>query len=82
MPELEAGLFGDLSNSYIVDNSKIKSFVPGYLAITHFEVGIRQSIAYYMDNTKLQTIDEELNDKMDLMIASYEEFLSKARNRK
>ena len=76
MPEFKAQLFGDASNSYVVNNSKIKSFVPGYIATTNFEQGIRQSISFYQNHPELQTIDDELNDKMDRAIASYEEFLA------
>ncbi|WP_112182443.1 NAD-dependent epimerase/dehydratase family protein [Paraliobacillus zengyii] len=76
MPEFKAPLFGDASTSYVVDNSKIKSFVPGYKATTNFEQGIRESIAYFEENPELQTIDHVLNEKMDYAIASYEEFLA------
>ncbi|MFC5652592.1 NAD-dependent epimerase/dehydratase family protein [Paenibacillus solisilvae] len=76
MPEVKAGLLGDASNSYVVDNRKIKTFVPGYTATTYFERGIRQSIAYFRAHPELQTVDEEMNAKMDHMIAAYEAFLS------
>lgn len=76
MPEFKAPLFGDASNSYVVDNSKIKSFVPDYKATTNFEQGIQESIAYYRENPEFQTIDDDLNMKMDNAIASYEVFLS------
>lgn len=76
LPEFKAGLFGDASHSYVVDNRKIKTFVPGYHATMNFEHGIRQSIAYFRAHPELQTIDEDLDAKMDKMIAAYEEFLS------
>lgn len=76
LPEFRAGLFGDTSNSYVVDNRKIKIFVPGYNATMSFELGIRQSIAYFRTHPELQTIDEVLDAKMDKMITAYEAFLS------
>ncbi|MFC4809890.1 SDR family oxidoreductase [Paenibacillus sp. GCM10023250] len=76
LPEFRAGLFGDASNSYVVDNRKIKTFVPGYAATTSFERGIRQSIAYFRARPELQTIDEALNARMDRAIAAYERFLA------
>jgi len=79
MPELRAPLFGDLSNSYILDNSKIKSFVPGYMATTRFDQGIRQSIAHFQQERGLQTVDEPMNAKLDAMIAAYEGFLERAK---
>lgn len=81
MPELKAPLFGDLSNSYILDNSKIKSFVPGYSATVPFDQGIRQSIAYFQKDRRLQTVDEPMNAKLDAMVEAYEGFLEKARTR-
>jgi nucleoside-diphosphate-sugar epimerase len=76
MPEFKGSLFGDACNSYVLDNSKIKKFVPGYTATTSFEHGIRQSIAYFEEHPELQTVDEVLNAKMDKTIAAYEAFLS------
>jgi nucleoside-diphosphate-sugar epimerase len=78
MPELKAALYGDISNSYIVDNSKIKSFVPGYMATTRFDQGIRQSITYFQKNRGLQTIDEPMNARLDAMIGAYDAFLETA----
>ncbi len=75
IPELEGPLFGDLSNSYVVDNTKIKTFVPEYQATTNFENGIRQSIAYFEANPELQRIDVAFNKKMDKAIEVYETFL-------
>lgn len=71
LPEYKAGLFGDASNSYVVDNRN-----PGYQATMNFERGIRQSLAYFEAYPELQTIDEELNARMDKMISSYENFLA------
>ncbi|WP_078543288.1 NAD-dependent epimerase/dehydratase family protein [Litchfieldia alkalitelluris] len=76
LPEMKAPLFGDASNSYIVDNSKIKKFIPQYKATTTFEVGIQQSIAYFKNHHERQTIDNELNARMDRAITTYEDFLS------
>ena len=81
MPEQRAPLFGDIANSYILDNSKIKSYVPGYAATTLFEQGIRKSIAWFREDRRRQTIDEALNARLDAMIEAYEGFLEKARAR-
>ena len=43
-PEFKGGLLGDTCNSYVLDNSKIKRFVPDYVATTKFEIGIRETI--------------------------------------
>jgi nucleoside-diphosphate-sugar epimerase len=80
MPEQRAPLFGDTANSYILDNSKIKRFVPGYSATTPFEQGIRTSVAWFREDGRRQTIDEAMNARMDAMIEAYEGFLEKAKS--
>ncbi|WP_027328421.1 NAD-dependent epimerase/dehydratase family protein [Marinimicrobium agarilyticum] len=76
LPEFEGPLRGDASNSFVLDNTKIKTFVPGYRATTRFEQGIRQSVAYYKRHPERQTIDEPLNARMDHAINAYERFLA------
>lgn len=76
LPEFEAPLLGDASHSFVLDNQKIKTWVPGYRATKRFEQGIRESIAYYQQLPELQTVDEELDARMDRAIAAYEEFLA------
>jgi nucleoside-diphosphate-sugar epimerase len=75
-PEMKGGLLGDTCNSYVVDNSKIKRFVPGYVATTNFENGIRESIDYFKADPKRLNIDEELDAKIDKFIAVYENFIA------
>ena len=79
MPEQRAPLFGDIANSYILDNSKIKRFVAGYSATTPFEWGIRKSIAWFREDRRRQTVDDPMNARMDAMIEAYEGFLGSAR---
>ena len=78
LPEVRGGLLGDASNSYVVDNSKIKRFVPEYVATTRFENGIRQSIDYFRSHPERRSVDSELDAKMDGLIAVYEKFLQTA----
>ena len=78
LPEFEGGLIGDTSNSYILDNSKIKAFVPDYQATMTLERGIRESIDYFMAHPELQVVDEDLNERFDKLIELYEAFLEKA----
>lgn len=77
-PELGPGLLGDLCRSYVVNNGKIKRFVPDYVATMPFERGIRKSIAYFREHPDLQGIDDEWNTKIDRMVAAYDEFIEKA----
>ena len=47
LPEMEGTLIGDKAVSVVFDNSKIKRFVPDYVATTRFSQGIRQSLAWF-----------------------------------
>jgi hypothetical protein len=58
-----------------VDNTKIKRCVPGYVATTSFEKGIRESIAYFMEHPDKMKIDEVLDSRMDRLIEAYEGFM-------
>ncbi len=78
-PDVAEGLMGDLCRSYVVDNGKIKRFVPGYVATTPFEKGIRQSIAYFQSHPALMQVDDEWNAVMDRMVAAYDAVIANAR---
>jgi nucleoside-diphosphate-sugar epimerase len=65
-------LRGDHAHTQIMDNSKIKRFVPDYVATVSFSEGIRQSIDWFEANPERCTIDHEWNATMDKIIATYE----------
>ena len=71
-PDLHGGLLGDKSNSALFDNGKIKSLVPGFSATTRFDQGIRESIAYYMENEFMQTPDLEFDRWVDKVVKAYD----------
>ncbi|NLC32075.1 MAG: NAD-dependent epimerase/dehydratase family protein [Clostridiales bacterium] len=51
------GLLGDKANCALFDNSKIKSFVPGFLCPTRFDQAARISLDYILDHESLQKPD-------------------------
>jgi len=71
-PELEGALLGDKSYSIVIDNSKIKSFVPEFEAEIPFAKGIKKTVEYYLKHPELCTIDEDWNNLMDRIISAYE----------
>jgi nucleoside-diphosphate-sugar epimerase len=75
-PEDEGGLLGDKAVSGVFDNSKIKLFVPDYVATTPFATGMKQTIAWFEANPQKCTIDEEWNTQMDSIIKAYEKGLA------
>ena len=70
-PALGAGLIGDKSWSVIFDNSKIKSFVPGFQATIPFRDGIRRTLAWFAADPKRMRVDENVNAEMDHILAAY-----------
>jgi nucleoside-diphosphate-sugar epimerase len=46
-PNLAGGLLGDKAHSFWCDNSKIKRWVPGYVATIPFHEGIRRTIKWF-----------------------------------
>ena len=79
MPEEEGGLHGDKAGSVVLDNSKIKRFVPDYVATRRYRDGIKRSIAYYDANPARQQIDAVANSNYDKLISTYQSGLDNAK---
>jgi nucleoside-diphosphate-sugar epimerase len=70
--ERERGnLLGDKANSTIFDNSKIKRFVPDYVARIPFHVGARKTLAWFEADPKRQRIVPETSATMDRYIQAW-----------
>ena len=78
MPDMEGTLVGDKAVSVVFDNSKIKRFVPDYVATTRFAEGIRHSLAWFDADPARKLIDSEANATWDKLIESYERALREA----
>jgi len=78
-PDRAGGLHGDKSASVVLDNSKIKRFVPDFVATRRYRDGINRSIAWYDADPARRAIDEAFNTNMDKLIAAYEKGLLEAR---
>lgn len=77
-PELRGGLIGDKSESIVLNNSKIKRFVPDYKATVPFATGIKWSLEYFESKPELCWVDEEFDALMDRIIDAYETGLKMA----
>lgn len=71
VPHMGPGLIGDKTWSVIFDNSKIKTFVPGFQATIPFREGIRRTLAWFDADEKRRWVNEEVNKEMDLILAAY-----------
>lgn len=71
--DLTGSLIGDKANSVIFDNTKLKRAVPGFVATTRFDQGIRQSIDYILSHPECQTEDPEFDAWCDNIINALEQ---------
>jgi len=79
VPDAAGSLLGDKANCAVFDNSKIKRFVPDYLASTRFADGIRQTIAWFDEEPARRLIDEQANARWDALLLANELGLEAAR---
>lgn len=59
------GLLGDKANCALFDNSKIKSFVPGFICATRFDQAARMSLEYILEHKELQKPDSSFDSFCD-----------------
>lgn len=79
LPELTGGLIGDKACSVVMDNTKIKRFVPDFAATTKLRDGVAKSVAWYDADPARQVIDQEADVKCDKLIATYQQGLEAAK---
>ena len=72
-PGLGAGLLGDKTWSAVFDNSKIKTFVPGFQATIPFRDGIRRTLAWFAADESRRRVDETVHAEMDHILKAYAE---------
>jgi len=70
-PDEFGGLIGDKSHSAVFDNSKIKCFVPDFKCEVPWAEGVRRAIAWHEADPARMTIDEEMNQIWDTILAAY-----------
>ncbi|HEY6119342.1 MAG TPA: SDR family oxidoreductase [Pyrinomonadaceae bacterium] len=70
-PNLAGGLLGDKTWSVVFDNSKIKSFVPGFEAIIPFREGIVRTVKWFDAEEKRRQIDSATNEAIERILAAY-----------
>lgn len=78
-PEMTGTLLGDKSHSALFDNTKIKRFVPEFVATTRYRDGIAKTIQAFDADPKRQSIDHDTNAKWDRLISAYNRALDTAK---
>jgi nucleoside-diphosphate-sugar epimerase len=77
-PEELGNLVGDKAQCGIFDNTKIRSFVPGYVATVPFSEGVRESVRWFEKHPERCTIDDAFNALSDRIITAQESALRAA----
>jgi nucleoside-diphosphate-sugar epimerase len=70
-PQLTGNLLGDKTWSTVFDNSKIKTFVPGFQAVIPFHEGIQRTVAWFDADEKRKRLDETVNTEIDQILKAY-----------
>ena len=79
-PDDLGNLVGDKANCGVFDNSKIRRFVPGYVATVPFAEGIRESVRWFEKHPERCTIDDAFNAFSDRIIQAHQSGLAAARS--
>jgi len=67
-PDWTGGLLGDKCVSVHFDNSKIKSVVPEYLAVTRFDQGAARTLEYILSHEECRIEDKEFDSICDSIV--------------
>ena len=70
--DLTGNLLGDKSVTVVFDCTKLKRAVPGFLAVTRFDEGVRRSVAYMLSHPELQVEEPEFDAWCDRVIEAQE----------
>jgi nucleoside-diphosphate-sugar epimerase len=62
-------LLGDMAHSMVLDNAKLKNFVPEFATRTPFPVGAREIVAWFDADPSRQKINEQFQSVVDRLLA-------------
>ncbi|MGC9344863.1 MAG: SDR family oxidoreductase [Bacteroidales bacterium] len=68
---MRGNLLGDKAVSTIFDNSKIKRFVPGYVATIPFKEGIKSTVQWFESKPERMAIDEGNDQFIEKVLNAY-----------
>jgi nucleoside-diphosphate-sugar epimerase len=71
LPGEEGNLWGDKAWSVVLDNTKIKRFVPDFVCTTTWAQGVRKAVAWFRADPSRQATDDGANRTWDKIIAAY-----------
>jgi len=71
--DFSGSLLGDKAHTVVFDNSKLKRLVPGFVATTRFDQGIKATIDHFLENVALQKEDLEFDAWCERVIEAMEQ---------
>lgn len=71
--DMEGNLIGDKANTVVFDNTKVKRAVPGFVATTRFDRGVRLAVNHILAHPELQQPDPEFDAWCDKIVAAIEQ---------
>lgn len=70
-PSFTGTLLADKAESVLFDNTKIKTFVPGFKATIPFSEGIKRTVKWLLEHPEHQNINEETEAKIENVLKAY-----------
>ncbi|MBU2945942.1 SDR family oxidoreductase [Zobellia uliginosa] len=70
-PSFTGTLLADKAESVIFDNSKIKTFVPGFKATIPFSEGIRRTLKWLDKNPQYKIINRQKDEQIERILKAY-----------
>ena len=70
-PEQTGSLLGDKTWSTVFDNTKIKTWVPGFQCVIPFREGIRRTLAGFEAVASRRRVDEAVNKELDMILQAW-----------
>lgn len=70
-PSFTGTLLADKAESVLFDNTKIKTFVPGFKATIPFSEGIKRTVKWLLEHPEHQNIDEGTEAKIENVLKAY-----------
>ncbi len=70
-PQHLGGLIGDKTWSAVFDNTKIKTWVPGFQCVIPFREGIRRTLAQFDADERRRRVDPAVNQDLDAILAAW-----------
>lgn len=71
-PSLTGTLLADKAESVIFDNTKIKTFVPGFKATIPFAEGIKRTLKWLDEHPDKKRVDPEENREIENVLSAYQ----------